>query len=104
VPASPSGRGSFERGRIFRKRKDKILVCRLRNYSYTNSVYTSQETHCVSATKTNRLMLFRAKRSLFIVRTTRNTQIHSVDRMQSFSILSRRYALVLYSNHNTLKG
>jgi hypothetical protein len=29
------------------------------------------------------------KQSLFIVRTTRNTQIHSVDRMQSFSVLKQ---------------
>jgi hypothetical protein len=33
----------------------------------------SQETHYVSATKPNRLMLFRGKKSLF-VRTIRNTQ------------------------------
>jgi hypothetical protein len=40
-----------------------------------NAVRTSQETHYVSATEPNRLMLF-------IVRTIRNTQIHSVGRMQ----------------------
>jgi hypothetical protein len=41
---------------------------------YVNPVRTSQETHYVSATKPNRIMLFR-KQSLFIVRTIRNTQI-----------------------------
>jgi hypothetical protein len=29
-----------------------------RDFIYKNSVRTSQETHCVSATETNRLMLF----------------------------------------------
>jgi hypothetical protein len=38
-----------------------------------NAARTSQETHYVSATEPNRLMLFR---------TIRNTQIHSVGRMQ----------------------
>jgi hypothetical protein len=28
-------------------------------YTYTNPVRTSQETHCISATEPNRLMLFR---------------------------------------------
>jgi competence CoiA-like predicted nuclease len=41
---------------------------------YTNSVRTSQETHYITATKSNRLMLF-------IVRTIRNTQIHFVGRI-----------------------
>jgi hypothetical protein len=43
---------------------------------HTDTVHTSQETHYVSATEPNRLMLF-------IVRTIQNTQIHSVGRMQS---------------------
>jgi hypothetical protein len=49
------------------------------------SVRTSQETHYVSATKPNRLMLF-------IVRNIRNTQVHSVGRMQSFTVLSSHFA------------
>jgi hypothetical protein len=36
-------------------------VCMLTSGAYINSVRTSQETHYVSATKTNRLMLFRGK-------------------------------------------
>jgi hypothetical protein len=40
---------------------------------YTDTVRTSQETHYVSTTDTNRLMLF-GKQSLFVVRTIRNTQ------------------------------
>jgi hypothetical protein len=43
-----------------------------------NAVSSSQETHYVSATEPNRL-----KQSLSIVRTIRNTQIHSVGKMQS---------------------
>jgi hypothetical protein len=41
---------------------------------YTNPVRNSQETNYVSATE---------PKSLFVVRTIRNTQIHCVDRMQS---------------------
>jgi hypothetical protein len=43
------------------------------------AVRTSQETHYVSATELSRLMLF-GERSLFIVRTARNTQVHCVGR------------------------
>jgi hypothetical protein len=39
---------------------------------HTDTVRTSQETHYVSATKSNRLLLF-GEQSLFIVRTKRNT-------------------------------
>jgi hypothetical protein len=52
---------------------------------YSNSVRISQETHYVSGTKPNRLMLL-GKQSLFIVRTIRNTQIHCVDRIYSNSV------------------
>jgi hypothetical protein len=44
---------------------------------HTDIVRTSQETHYVSTTEPNRLMLFTA-------RTIRNTQTHCVDREQSF--------------------
>jgi hypothetical protein len=53
-----------------------------------NVVRTSQKTHYVSVTKTNQLTPFREK-SLFIVRTIRNTQISFVARIQSFRILKR---------------
>jgi hypothetical protein len=53
-----------------------------------NLVHTSQETHYVSTTKLNRLVLFSVK-SLFIVRTIRNIQIRSVGRMQSFYMLKQ---------------
>jgi hypothetical protein len=49
---------------------------------YTNSVRTSQEILYVSATEPNRLMLLRETVAV-IVRTIRNTQIHSVSIMQS---------------------
>jgi hypothetical protein len=49
---------------------------------YTNSVRTSQETHCVSAIKVNQIMPFRER---ITVRTVRN--IHFVGRMQSSSAL-----------------
>jgi hypothetical protein len=45
-----------------------------------SSVRTSQETHYVSATKPNCLILFR---EVTAVRIIRNTQIHCVGRMQS---------------------
>jgi hypothetical protein len=44
---------------------------------HTNTVRTSQETHYVSATEPNRLMLFGETVAL-IVRTLRNTQIQFV--------------------------
>jgi hypothetical protein len=50
------------------------------------SVRTSQETHYISAKNANRLMLFRQK-SLFSVTIIRNTQVHSVGRIQGFSML-----------------
>jgi hypothetical protein len=53
---------------------------------YKKSVRTSQETHYVSATATNRLMLFK---SLFIVTITGNTQIHCVGRMRSLSVFKQ---------------
>jgi hypothetical protein len=62
---------------------------------YKNSVRTSQETHYVSATKPNRLMLL-GKQSLFTVKTIRNTQIHFVGRMRSFSVLKPVVRIVTY--------
>jgi hypothetical protein len=38
-------------------------------YGYKDSVRTSQETHCVSATKPNRLMLFREAVAVYCNRT-----------------------------------
>jgi hypothetical protein len=53
----------------------------LRTYTevplYKDPVRTSQETHYVTATKPNRLMLFRETVAVFM-RTIRNTQIYSV--------------------------
>jgi hypothetical protein len=49
--------------------------------------YLLQKTHYVSATKINRSTLYRE--TLFTARTVRNIQIHSVDRMQSFSMLKK---------------
>jgi hypothetical protein len=43
---------------------------------YKYSVRTSQETHYVSATKPNRLMLFGETVALYCVRTIRTTKIH----------------------------
>jgi hypothetical protein len=48
----------------------------------TIQVRTSQETHYVTATKPNRLVLI-GKQSLFVVRMIRNTQIQCVGRMQA---------------------
>jgi hypothetical protein len=46
------------------------------------SRYFIQETYCISATKILQLMLF-------IVRTIRNTEIHSVGKMKSFRVLKQ---------------
>jgi hypothetical protein len=54
-----------------------------------SSVRTSQETHYVSGTKPNRLMLF-------IARTIRNTQIHCVGRMQNSSYIPPDDAASIY--------
>jgi hypothetical protein len=40
---------------------------------YTNSVRTSQETHCVSATEPNRLMLFRETVAVYFENRTEHT-------------------------------
>jgi hypothetical protein len=58
-----------------------------------NPVRTSQETHYVSITKLNQLMLFR-EQTLSTVRTIRNTQIHCVDRMRSFGMLKHMVRIV----------
>jgi hypothetical protein len=60
---------------------------------YKNSVRTSQETHCVSATKPNRLMLFREAVAVYCEKHT-NLQIHSVGRMQSYIMLKQVVCIV----------
>jgi hypothetical protein len=55
---------------------------------YNNSVCTSHEAHYVTATKPNRLMLFGETVSVYCANHTEH-QIHSVGRMQSFSMLKR---------------
>jgi hypothetical protein len=62
------------------KGKSKIILCLIEPLKteflviYINLVGTPQETHCVSATNLNRLMLCR-KHSLFIARTIWNKKI-----------------------------
>jgi hypothetical protein len=51
---------------------------------YKNVVRTSQETHYVSTTETNRLLMFGQKKLLFIVRTIRNAQTHCVGQNEEF--------------------
>jgi hypothetical protein len=66
------------------------------------SVRTSQETHYISATETNRLMLFRETVAV-IVRTIRNTQIHCVGRIYSSSVrTSQEIHYVYATNPNRL--
>jgi hypothetical protein len=55
---------------------------------YTDPVRTSKETHYVSATKPNRLMLFRETAAVYR-ENLRNTQIHCVGRMQRFSMVNQ---------------
>jgi hypothetical protein len=68
--------------------------CKLTCSQQSGNIYihiadrTSQETRYVSATKTDRLMLF-WETSLFIERTIRNTQIHCVGKMQTLSMLKQ---------------
>jgi hypothetical protein len=52
---------------------------------YTNPVRTSQETHHVSTTKPNRLMLFGETVAVYR-ENLRNTQIHCVGKVQSFGM------------------
>jgi hypothetical protein len=58
---------------------ENITLSRL-NLFCKNLVCTSQEIYYVSATKINQSMLF-------VARTTRNKYVHSVDRMQSLSMV-----------------
>jgi hypothetical protein len=67
-----------------KKKKSLHVFCRFFYVHTLDEHQPVEEMHYVSATKINQLMLFREK-SLFIVRTTRNIQIHSMGRMQSFS-------------------
>jgi hypothetical protein len=62
---------------------------------YNNSVRTSEETHYISATKSNQLMLFREKISIYF-----ENQIHSVGRTQEFQYVK---AGRIYSKHWVLK-
>jgi hypothetical protein len=57
--------------------------------NYKNSVRTSQETHYVSARKTNRLILFRKTISVYCENHTEHTDIHSVGRMPECRALVR---------------
>jgi hypothetical protein len=59
-----------------------------------NKVSTSQKSHCVTATKTNRLMLFREITTVFL-RSIRNTQIHSVGRMHSFFLIQKQVVRIV---------
>jgi hypothetical protein len=61
---------------------------------HTDTVSTSQETHYISATEPNWLMLFK-KESLFIVRTTLNTQIQCVGRTQCHCMLKHVVHVVI---------
>jgi hypothetical protein len=55
---------------------------------YTNSVPTSQETHYVSATNINQVILSRDITAVYCEKHWK-TEIHSVGRMQSFSMLKQ---------------
>jgi hypothetical protein len=49
--------------------------------------FLAQIKYTASALTTNRLMIL-GKQSLFILRITRSTQIHSVNKMQGFEIIN----------------
>jgi hypothetical protein len=63
--------------------------------TYMNSVRTSQETHYVSATKANQLMLFRERVTVYCEKST-----------EHINTLCRQNAKAggIYSNHLALKG
>jgi hypothetical protein len=65
VPARPASSVIFIEG--------ESLGCGLRKYSYPNSVRTSQETHYVSATKPNQLMLFKETVAVYFENHTEHT-------------------------------
>jgi hypothetical protein len=56
---------------------------------YKNSVRTSQEAHYVSATKSNRLVLFWETVAVYCENHTEHTDTLCVDIMQSFSVLKQ---------------
>jgi hypothetical protein len=70
----------------------EIYLINMVRVIYINSVRTSQETHYVSITKANRLMLFRE--IIAVVRIIRNTQTHCVNRMQSVLVLMHAVCIV----------
>jgi hypothetical protein len=61
--------------------KETVAVYCDNRIEHTNTVRISRETHHISATEINWLKLLR-KQSLFIATIIRNTQIHSVAKMQ----------------------
>jgi hypothetical protein len=61
--------------------------------AYMKSIRTSQETHNVTVTETNRLMMFKETVAVYY---ENHTQIHSVDRKKSF--------IHIQSNHWALMG
>jgi hypothetical protein len=61
---------------------------------YNNSVRTSQETRYVSATKTNRLLLFRETVFVHYENDTEHTNTHCVYRNQSFNVLKRAVHII----------
>jgi hypothetical protein len=61
---------------------------------YKDSVCTSQETHYISATKPNRLMLFRETVAVYCENHTEHTNTLCVGRMQSFSVLKEMVYIV----------
>lgn len=105
------GYGNFHR-RLCKWSKDDVMRDREKLYClmfqsmkfswmmHKNPAPSSQRTQSVSITKMNELMLFGEKKLLFILRITRNTKIHSVDRMQSFvtlKLLVRIFTTVFYT-------
>jgi hypothetical protein len=59
-----------------RKEHRYTVWAECRDFIYKNSVRTSQETHYVSATKTNRIMLFREVITVYCI--MRNTNKYTV--------------------------
>jgi hypothetical protein len=73
---------------------DEFDEFNLGNILYTDSVHTSQETHDVSATETNRLMLFRENVTVCFENRLKHTNREFL----------RVKAGGTYSNHWVLKG
>jgi hypothetical protein len=80
--------------------RDRVAQSQFNEIMYKNSVRTSQETHYVSATKPNRLMLFREIIAVYCENRTKHINRVCGQNVEFFNIK----ASGIYSYHCSLKG